>query len=69
MSRFKFFGATLVLSALLATPAFAWQAIPEEACFGRGFFPPEGSWLPRYQEESSALERVLNKAMRSVAQN
>ena len=29
MTSFKFLGTTLVLSALLATPASAWQAISE----------------------------------------
>ena len=31
MTNFKFLGATLVLSALLATPASAWPAISEPA--------------------------------------
>jgi hypothetical protein len=31
MTSFKFLGATLVLSALLATPASAWDAISEPA--------------------------------------
>ena len=31
MTSFKFLGATLVLSALLATPASAWEAISEPA--------------------------------------
>jgi hypothetical protein len=31
MSSFKFLGATLVLSALLATPASAWEAVSEPA--------------------------------------
>jgi hypothetical protein len=31
MTSFKFLGATLVLSALLATPASAWQAASEPA--------------------------------------
>jgi hypothetical protein len=31
MTRFKFLGATLVLSALLATPASAWQSASEPA--------------------------------------
>ena len=31
MTSFKFWGATLVLSALLATPAAAWQAISESS--------------------------------------
>ena len=31
MTNFKFLGATLVLSALLATPASAWEAISEPA--------------------------------------
>ena len=31
MTSFKLLGATLVLSALLATPASAWQAISEPA--------------------------------------
>ena len=29
MTSFKFLGATLILSALLATPASAWEAISE----------------------------------------
>ena len=31
MTSFKFLGATLVLSALLATPASAWDAVSEPA--------------------------------------
>jgi hypothetical protein len=31
MTSFKFLGATLVLSALLATPASAWPAVSEPA--------------------------------------
>jgi hypothetical protein len=31
MTSFKFFGATLALSAFLATPASAWEAISEPA--------------------------------------
>jgi len=36
MTSFKFLGATLVLSALLATPASAWQSASEPAAAAAG---------------------------------
>jgi len=59
MTSFKFLGATLVLSALLATPASAWEAISEPAAAaasdptfsicsndGRGFSGSMASQVP-----------------------
>jgi hypothetical protein len=59
MTRFKFLGATLVLSAFLATPASAWEAVSEPAAAaaadptfsiyssdGRGFSRAMASQVP-----------------------
>ena len=59
MTSFKLFGATLVLSAFLATPASAWEAISEPAAAaaadptfsiysndGRGFSRTTASQVP-----------------------
>jgi hypothetical protein len=54
MTSFKFLGATLVLSALLATPASAWEAISEPSAA-----EAQDPTFSIYSDNGSGLSRTM----------